>query len=235
MKNLSLILIASLLIFTGLPMRAQEKESQEPQYLFPAGSGKIHVSGFGAYTIGFSQFDNNFAVYNGGGGAVLLNQTIYLGGYGTGLSTQHRYGDLTLKNDQGEVITYRDLYTQFGHGGFWLGYLHQSYKAIHFGISTKLGWGSVSLSDNYYKGEQDDHYYSLVNDRVFVVTPQLEVEFNLFKWFKINTGVGYQFVTGVDYTYITPDNGIKKFFDSKDFNQPMVNLSFVFGGFGGKR
>jgi len=155
MKNLSLIMIASLLVFSGYPLKAQEKDPEEPRYLLQSGTGKVHVSGFGAYTIGFSRVDNDFAVYNGGGGAVLLNQTFYLGGYGTGLSTQHKYDKITLKDDKGQIQTYDNLNTTFGHGGFWLGYLHESYKAIHFGISTKLGWGAISLSDNIYKGEQD--------------------------------------------------------------------------------
>ncbi|MBN2173293.1 MAG: hypothetical protein JW731_04125 [Bacteroidales bacterium] len=235
MKNIKTILIGSALAFIGIQTMAQENE--EPRYLLNAWNGKVHVSGFGAYTIGFSQVDDQFAVYNGGGGAVLLNQTFYIGGYGTGLSTRHETGDLTIKDTDGGISTYQNLNTQFGHGGFWLGYLHQSYKAIHFGFSTKLGWGSISLSDDNYNGDfdHDYHYYSIVNDRVFVVNPQFEVEFNLTKWFKINTGIGYQFVTGIDKTYTTADNNIVKFFDSRDFNQPMLNLSFVFGGFGGKR
>jgi hypothetical protein len=234
MKNIRIILLLAFLIPCIQLLKGQE--SDEPRYLLGNKSGEVHVSGFGSYILGFSAVDGNFAVYNGGGGAVLLNQTVYFGGYGLGLSTRPNNGDITMIDSDGKELTYEDLYTRFGHGGFWIGYLHKSYKPVHFGASTKLGWGSLSMSNDTYDYNYDEYdYYQIANDNVFVVTPQVEVEMNLLKWFKINASVGYQFVAGVDRTYTNTSGEQVKFFDAKDFNQPMFNLSFMFGGFGGKR
>ena len=209
------------------------QNENEPRFLLGDKSGKVNVSGFGTYTLGFSGMDGNLAVYNGGGGAVLLNQTVYFGAYGMGLSTNYWHDGFTKVNHLGYEVKYEELNTQFGHGGFWLGYIHQSHKPVHFGASTKLGWGSISLSDqtfNNVHGDIDD-YYSLVSDEVFVITPQIEVEMNMLKWFKMNASVGYQFVSGVDKSYTNVNGDQVKFFKSGDFNQPVVNLSFVFGWF----
>lgn len=234
MKNLKFLLLAAI-ILPGITMLSGQ-DSEEPRYLLGNTNGDVHVSGFGSYIIGFSSVGGEFAVYNGGGGAVLLNQTVYFGGYGLGLSTRQETESLTIANSDGSQSTYEDLNTQFGHGGFWIGYLHQSYKPVHFGASTKLGWGSLSMSnDSYDQYHQDYQYYSIAQDNVFVIIPQIEVEMNLLKWFKINASAGYQFVTGVDKTYTNTSGETVQFFDSKDYSSPMFNLTFAFGGFGGKR
>lgn len=234
MNSFKFVLLAAF-IFPGMNILSGQ-ESDEPRYLLGNKTGDVHVSGFGSYIIGFSNVGGNFAVYNGGGGAVLLNQTVYFGGYGLGLSTRHSRGSLTMVKPGEGVVQYDDLYTQFGHGGFWIGYLHKSYKPVHFGASTKLGWGSLTMSNDIYDHNFDSYdYYHIAYDNVFVITPQIEVEMNLLKWFKINASAGYQFVTGVNQTYTETGGEQVKFFDGKDYNQPMFNLTFAFGGFGGQR
>lgn len=234
MKNTKIYLLT--IIFFAATSIINAQDDNEPRYLIGSKTGKVYVSGFGQYTIGFSELYGDLAVYNGGGGAVLLNQAFYFGGYGTGLSTSHRR-DIDMMID-GEEESFEDLRTRFGHGGFLLGYIHKSYKPIHFGVSTKLGWGELSLTEDYnYDYYYDDNYsyYSIVNDHVFVIQPQLEVELNMLKWFKINASAGYQIVTGIDQTYMNNSGESTQYFESKDFNKPVFNLSFVFGGFGGKR
>lgn len=229
----SLLLAAFVLI--GISF-SYGQETEEMRYLLGNENGKVNVSGFGSYIIGFSSLDGSAAVYNGGGGAVLLNQTMYFGAYGLGLSTRHNNESLTMVDRDGETVTYNDLNTNFGHGGFWVGYLHKSYKPVHFGASTKLGWGALSMSNDTFTNNYGDYnYYQVASDNVFVIIPQLEVEMNLLRWFKINASAGYQFVTGVDKTYTNTSGDKIQFFDAADYNKPMFNLSFVFGGFGGKR
>jgi hypothetical protein len=216
----------------GLLFQAYAQDVNKPEYLFE-GNGKVRVSGFGGPMVGFSSTEGNFSVFSGGGGAVLLNQTFFFGGYGMGLASQHSREDITVYDPiPDESTTYRNLATEFGHGGFWLGYIHQSYKKVHLAASSKFGWGALTLIDEDY---MSDELWSLVTDVVFVVTPQLEVEMNLFRWFKVNIGAGYRFVTGVDKTYCMTKNGPEfKYFDAKDFNQPELNVTFMFGGFGKK-
>lgn len=232
------LLLAAVFVFSFQAGQSQEEENEEMRFLLGNKSGKVHVSGFGSYILGFSGVGGEFAVYNGGGGAVLLNQTLYFGAYGTGLSTRTAVESLTIVDENNNVQEYSNLYNNFGHGGFWIGYLHKSYKPVHFGASTKLGWGSLALTNDIYNSNPnwDEYdYYQVVSDRVFVITPQLEVEMNLLRWFKINASAGYQIVTGVDKSYTNTDGQQVQFFDAADYSSPMFNLTFAFGGFGGKR
>ena len=104
-----------------------------------------------------------------------------------------------------------------GYGGFWLGYAHQSWRLFHPYSSMKLGWGSVTFDPEPEFGR------SQLNDNVFVVEPEIGVEVNLFKWFRLAGTGGYRFVTGADQ-YDGFKNGDLSCFFGK--------LTLRFGGFG---
>jgi len=218
MKKVSSIVFICLL-FLSSSLVAQDDYS--PQYLF-SGKGKPSVSGFGGPFVEFSGIQDEFAVSVGGGGAVLFNQTFYIGGYGEGLSTSHYRDDLS------EVTGLASPKIAFGHGGFWLGYMHNSFKAIHFSTSAKIGWGAISLYDSYYNYEPNDYYG---RDAVFVAIPQVEAEMNLTPWFKINMALGYRVVGGIDKTYVGTDGNLHQYYNASDFNSVEGTVSFLFGGF----
>lgn len=219
----ALKITSSLLILMFVCVSLNAQDTKETQYLFQ--KGNVSISGFGGFTTEFSSIQNEFAVLTGGGGAAIFNQKFFFGGYGMGLSTKHN------RNDLDSIINVKDNRISFGHGGFWIGYLHNSYKAVHLSTSAKIGWGQISLYDEYYDYKDPDEY--LAKDNVFVLTPQLEVELNLTSWFKINFAGGYRLVSGADKSYIF--NGISKnYYNSSDFSGPVANISFLFGGFGVK-
>lgn len=230
MKKLLTITLISILSLSLSNVMAQEMK-----YLI-GGEGKdVSVSGFGAVFNEFSAVDKDFAFLMGGGAAVLIDQRFFFGGYGMGLTTRHlrsfdRYDYNTKENYYSE-----DLYTRFGHGGFWLGYIHNPKKAIHWGVNAKIGWGAVTLSDKTYS---DVNYYTWDNynsDHVFVLTPQVDLGMNMLKWFRINVGVGYRFVSGIEdtYAYQEPNGEIvqKEFFDSNAFSNFTGNVTLAFGWF----
>ena len=81
------------------------------KYIF-SGQGKTRVSGFGGPIMGFSAIGDEFAFFMGGGGAVLLNQTFYIGAFGEGLTTRH------FTEIAGNSIFPREGKIDFGYGGF---------------------------------------------------------------------------------------------------------------------
>jgi hypothetical protein len=177
-------------------------QQDAPQTL--VGNGVESVSGFGGLILQFSSIDGDAAVFTGGGGAVLFNRQFYFGGYGLGLSSD-------VKVDI-EGASY-DL--DYGHGGFYMGYIFAPEKLTHWAFSTKLGWGQANLRNiSQFVGPN----YS---DNTFSITPMIEGELNITNWFKINAGIGYQYTVGVD----------KDLFDNSAFNSPSVGLSFLFGWF----
>lgn len=215
-KTVCLFILFSL--FTGIiALYAQEDTTQ---YLI---SGKTEFSGFGGPIAEFSSVNNEFAFFMGGGGALLINQTFFIGGYGEGIVTSHYRDDLeTIVNMDHPKIS-------FEHGGFWLGYIYQHQKVIHGGLSAKLGWGEISL-------EGDEHIYNPgldydFTDHTFIILPQIEMEINLTSWFKINLGLGYRFITGVDAEYLDSNNNPVHFYDTGDFDGPLGTISLLFGGF----
>jgi len=217
-----------------LMVPAVELTAQEMQYLFGGGEKGVSVSGFAGVLNEFSTFDKDFAFSMGGGAALLIDQKFFFGAYGLGLTTRHIedytwYDDYLKKN-----IDKYDLYTRFGHGGFWLGYIHKAEKAIHWGANLKLGWGSYSITDKRYP----DETYKWENyeiDNVFVVTPQVDLDMNLLKWMRLNVGVGYRWVSGVNKTYKfdDPQKGIveKPYYDKNALNSVTGTVTLAFGWF----
>ncbi|NUO01313.1 MAG: hypothetical protein HUU01_11925 [Saprospiraceae bacterium] len=137
----------------------------------------------------------------GGGGAIILNSA-FIGGYGLGTSSP----DYAVDGNNYNI--------RFRHGGFWLGYTYKSNKVIHLYTSARIGWGKIRLRDD------DDTVFS---DRVFALTPEVGVELNLTRWFRLGLTGGYRWVNGV--------NRIPGA-DSGDFSTPVGVLTFSFGGFG---
>jgi len=102
-----------------------------------------------------------------------------------------------------------------------------------YGSSSKIGWGEISLIEDEYREERYQPYFT---DQVFVLTPQIEVEANLARWLKVNVGVGYRIVTGINRNYTAYNNdgsliGKKQVYKSSDFNSPQANVTFIFGWF----
>lgn len=215
-KLIFLMLILSL--FHDLNQLYAQGQGDSTKYLF---SEKTVLSGFGSPFVEFSSVNKQFAVCLGGGGAMMINQTLFLGGYFEGILTTHYRTDLqSIVYDENPKIS-------FEHGGIWLGYIYEHKKAIHGGFSMKLGWGEIDLMDGQGGNPESDYNYT---DRIFTIQPQAELELNLTKWFKANLGFGYRIVTGIDATYQNDNGNMVNFYDNGDFNSPIGSVTLIFSG-----
>lgn len=223
MKSYRFLSVFVCCIFMLTIANAQDNNAK-PKYLFQ--NANISVSGFAAGFAEFSSIQGDFALSAGGEAAFIFGNAFYIGGYGMGLSTRHfKEGLDTIVNINSPVIS-------FNHAGFWLGYLYKSNKIFHPGISTKIGWGNISLFD---RNSDPDFNADKATDRVMVITPQIELDINLTNWLKINIGAGFRFVTGIDKTYKFENSSIvNKYYDLKDFNSPIGTVTIIIGGFGKK-
>lgn len=230
MKTYLTIAIAVLLGLGSFSMQAQE----EMKYLFSGADKNVKVSGFGGVFNEFSAVDKDFAFSMGGGAALLFNHKFYIGAYGLGLTTRHIKNYYAYNSVDGENTDTEDLYTRFGHGGFWLGYINKPENAFHWGVNAKIGWGGITLSELNDTYAQDKWYY-YESDNVFVFTPEVNLGMNLLKWMRVDVGVGYRLVTGVNKTYYTQDDsGTKEYFeyfDSNAFNSVTGDITLLFGWF----
>ena len=213
-------IVALLFIFMLLtPALAQENtpgENDEPRFLFS--DKEMKVNGFGGPFVLFSQMEGDFAVMTGGGGAALVNNTFYLGGYGAGLASRHKRED--YKNMP-------DLYTELGHGGLWMGYNIAANKIMHLTVSVKAGIGGLSLSADDLHTQHDN----LKTDLIYAFMPEAGLEVNIAPWFKLNAGAGYHYLTGTDGETYPTETSERVAYQASDYTTPYFNLTFIFGWF----
>lgn len=152
---------------------------------------------------------NGHSVYGAGGGAGVVFNHFYAGLFGMGEV-------FTEPKIQGEQLT-------LGYGGLWMGYTFPSYKLVHLYSSVKIAGGAAgSARINHDDWEVNDNW----NDAVFVAVPEVGVELNVARWFRLSGSAGYRFVGDFDGW-----GSLGK----KDLNAPVFALTMRFGWFGGRR
>jgi hypothetical protein len=196
-------------VYQRRPEREQRQKPQNPsqpqrsddgtQYLF-GGNGSVKVSGFGGLIMEVGEFNNSSGFSMGGGGGVLFNKSVFIGGYGQGLLNGERTTLPFLVNSN---IEDRRTQLMFGHSGIWVGASPNPKSAVHLILDMKIGWGSVRravVNDNGWDDDDWDKDRNKDIDRqepranVFVLTPQAGLEANLTKWMRISVQGGYRFV-----------------------------------------
>ena len=154
----------------------------------------------------FSSFDDGEVRGSSGLGIALVVDDFFIGGYGLAAVDID-----ALIEDQSERVE-----IDLAHTGLWLGYTYPSRSLAHLFTSVKGGWGLVNTSFDALGIERAD--------RVFVLTPEVGVEINLFRWLRLAATGGYRVVNGV-----TPDiSGIS----NSDLNGFTGGLTLRIGSFG---
>lgn len=203
-----LTLLATFLVLSLCWQDAYAQSEETSQFLLKS---PLKFSGFGAPIYEFSDINGDFTVATGGGGALLINQQIFIGLYGLG---SHHHTRVVVDGEQFDRAKFH-----FGYGGLWLGYIHRSHELVHYGISTKIGGGHIELTDDDQRIFDEER--EIDHEGVFVFTPQVEVEVNVLKWMKLNAGLGYRVVTEVDMAD----------FRNRDFSSLQGTFTLMFGWF----
>ncbi|MEE9437642.1 MAG: hypothetical protein V3V14_01500 [Saprospiraceae bacterium] len=162
-----------------------------------------HVGGFGGPMIEMSQVNGETVIDVGGGGGIILDN-FFIGGYGLGTD------NASFETD---VETF-DI--DFGHGGLWMGYVVPANKVVHGYSSVKVGWGKTILKDG--KGDR------AFSDNHIAILPEIGIELNITKWFRLAATGGYRIVNGLD--------DLPEGLDNDSFSGAFGSLTFRFGGFG---
>jgi len=179
--------------------------SQEKEYRTIFDNQELRISGMGGPFMQFTAIAGEFGHMMGGGGAVILND-FFIGGYGIGLTNS--IPDY-INQQPGNKLS-------VGHGGFWLGYILFGEMPIHMSISSLIGWGELGILEN-------DGFYPFIRDNIFVLSPTMEVEVNLTRYFRLGAGASYNL-----YTMVNEDlHGYRR----ADLSAPGGFLSFKFGWF----
>jgi hypothetical protein len=190
-----------ILIFGALllwaPLFAQEEET-----IFKKAT--VH-GGFGGPIFEVTSMNDQTGMMFGGGGGVIVND-FFIGGFGQGGS----FGDYAINN--------RLYPISMGFGGLWLGYVKPTWKAVHLYMSLKIAGGGVSIA------EDDDFEDSIYDEAVFVAQPEVGLEVNFLKWFRVAVACNYRIVSGVQSNNLA---GLS----NSDFNAMGGTLTLRFGHF----
>lgn len=157
---------------------------------------------FVAPLVEYSDLKNDLSTSLGGGFGFITGD-FFFGLYGLGLTDY----DAVFEDDFDKLT--------LGHGGLWLGYTYPQTSVIHPFSSIKIGWGGANFEIINKDLEYDDSF--------LVVTPEIGLEFNVFRWFRISATGGYRFINGM--------NGVPDFTE-EDLETWTGTLTFRIGGFG---
>ncbi|MDG2451202.1 MAG: hypothetical protein P8M34_16265 [Saprospiraceae bacterium] len=153
--------------------------------------GKVRFTGLwgGAYNA-YTTYNDEFN-YNGGGFFTFEINHNFLFGW-TGYGT-----DLTLTDGRA---------AQIGGSDFLLGYTPNSHQVIHPIFYLQAGGGKLEVTNE-------------VDDRVFILQPNVGLEMNVLQWFRIGVEAGYRFVNNVNVNTL----------EYADLSSPVIGLRLKFG------
>jgi len=191
MKKILLLLFAMTIVF---PLFSQENNKEEPKEKTLFGGGSYKSGGYGAPEVKFTNVDNKFGVLVGGRGAWIINSTFAIGGSCYGLVTSHSIPDYFTRNDT-------VAYLRTGYGGLYLSYINSSDELVHFTINTLIGAGGATYSSSIsdlFNDNKRQHTNIYETTAYFIFEPNLGMEINFFKVFRIELTAGYRFISGLE-------------------------------------
>jgi hypothetical protein len=173
-KTLLLILFISTVAFA----HAQEEENDNIQTFF---SKPSKIRGYFGSVTNITTLDGESAYMNGFNAAAIFNDHVVFGFYNVNLEN-----NIFSNNDN-----YIGYEMDFAHRGLLLGYIFMPKSKIHFNTNLLLGKGEIDIYDDIFDTWLED-------DVIFVLTPNVEVEFNVVRFLRVGIGVNYRFALDVD-------------------------------------
>jgi len=167
--------------------------AQRDETLF--GSNGLKFTGaWGGFTESINQFDDDYGHVSGAYGLVEFNKSLTIG-----------WGGYRLIDEVHSDI-FDDLEFDLWYHGLIIGYGYKPSNVIHPQFNILFGGGEADIV-----GERAD--------RIYVVKPEVGMEINVFKWFRVGLNAGYRVVAGTDIVGL----------EDTDLSSPFGELNFKFG------
>jgi len=193
----------SLIILVGICLLASSAYAYDETMI----GDNTEVGGFFGVVSKNTQIKETFSLFIGGSAAFLVN---HKWAFGAGV-----YGvvnDLVPDEFKDKDLTKLRSY----YGGFIVEYIPWSEKVLHISIPILIGAGKIEYEGAYLDsktGEDSDIY--------FIVEPGLNLEFNVTRFWRMDLGASYRYVSGCDLGDVT----------DKDLSGVAGNLTFKIGKF----
>ena len=176
------------------------------------GDGEIDHGGFGGPVVKFTSVNDEFALLVGGRGGWIINHTFTLGGGGYGLVNEIDMGNNSSGNSTRLMM---------GYGGFEMGLILSSNQLLHMRANILIGAGAINIAENRNEDWFDFDYDNNNNDTFFILEPSFGMELNVTTFFRMDVGVSYRFVSGVNYFGL----------QNEDIAGPSADITLKFGKF----
>ncbi|MBI9055175.1 MAG: hypothetical protein JEY96_15235 [Bacteroidales bacterium] len=199
MKKTFLFLILVLSIIT---IQAQEGEKDNIETIFKK---PTKIRGYIVSITSLTPLNGENAYMSGVQVGGIFNDQFILGFYQVHIENNIFEDDNSFINS--------DL--DFDHKGLLLGYIFMPKRIIHFNTNVQLGKGDLDI----YNHDINRWTY---DDFIFVVSPSVEMEFNVAKFFRVGIGANYRFAFDVDQI----EN-----YNNEDFSDFGAFVSLKFGWF----
>ncbi len=143
-----------------------------------------------------------------------MNHHFVLGAAGYGLATQNvRNPGAALRDSKGRAPV-----VEMGYGGVTLAYIAAPTKLMHLEFQALLGGGGLTYDVEDIAGVRPEDAPA---DGFFVAEPSVYGELNVARFFRIDLGAGYRFVSGASL------DGLR----DRDLSGASASLRFKVGRF----
>jgi hypothetical protein len=146
------------------------------------GRGLRLTGAWGGTQLGAASINDELSALRTGFGGIELNKNWFLGYLAAETEDNVRFDEL---NNDNYKLSYH---------GLVLGYQPASFRTVHPNISVVAARGR----NRYVAGGLD-------NDRIYVVQPQLGLEMNITRWFRLGLDGGYRFMLDSDLPGLTDE------------------------------
>ncbi|MFC2096552.1 hypothetical protein ACFLQ3_02505 [Bacteroidota bacterium] len=219
MKKIFTLVLLALMVQVSFAQEEKEEEKKNKRddinTIFNKENLKV-TGGYIAPELKIGNVHEDMSMFLGGKIGMTFNDKFTLGLAGYGLVNNSNFNIPDINPFSSAVTPVR---IGIGYGGLALEYTLFSNKKVHFSIPVVVGVGGVSIYE-----DEEEYYYDwneLENSAAFVVEPGVNVELNLFKFFRVDLGASYRLVSQTDLQYLTDE-------DLSDFT---INATFKFGFF----
>ncbi len=154
-------------------------------------SKTFKIGGYGEPIIGASQLNGDWAIMLGLKGGVTLNRFFSIGPVAKVYS-----GIWEFKGNNLNFNDSADLKITMGSVGLFLEYTHKMESPIHLSVPVNIMIGGAQINEIDYFEDGKDRSQEVENSGFIVIEPEINVDFNIAKFFIPNFKIGYRGVIG---------------------------------------
>lgn len=211
MKNISLVI--AFLILTTISY------SQDINTFSNRDTSKaLIIGGYGEPFVGGTIINNDWGIMLGVKGGMNFNRKI---GFGPIAKVNIGLWEFQGNNLEGSDSAYLELY--MGSVGLFLEYVVMMEKKIHFTIPVNImvGGATINKATDFNNNDNKGSENSVESTALFILEPELNIDFNVAKFFIPNIKLGYRAVFGSELVNAS----------SQDLSGVYFGLGLKFGKF----